>query len=173
MNQLATVVGVAGWELVLLLFIIGGGFFLGILLGRDRIFLLLISSYISFGLISVLPFKKIFPKMFYDEENFVILIIAFLVLIGIIYVLLSRSLLKTAIRKKGRRNLFQIFFLCLFLIGIIITVLFSFFPNDLISSFSLIIQKIFNTSLARVLWLVIPLIFVGFFKKKRKYSREI
>lgn len=172
MNQLATVVGIAGWEMILVLFLVGGGFLLGILLGRDRIFLLLIGSYVSFGLMSVIPFKKLFPKLSYNEENFVVLIVAFLVLIGIIYFLLSRSLLKTAIRKKGRRSIFQIFFLSLFLIGIIITILFSFFPDDLINQFSLIIQSIFNTSLARTLWLIVPLIFVGVFRKKRRYSRQ-
>jgi len=172
MNQLATVVNITGWEMILIIFLIGGGFLLGLLLGRDRIFLLLIGSYVSYALMFVIPFKRIFPKLFYEEENFVILIVAFLVLIGLIYFLLSRSLLKIAIRKKGRRSIFQIFFLSLFLIGIIISVLFSFFPEDLISQFSPIILEIFNTSLVRTLWLIVPLIFVGLFRKKRRYSRE-
>lgn len=172
MGQLATVANISSWEVVLALFLIGGGVLLGLLLGRDRIFLLLIGSYISYGLIYAIPFKKIFPKLFYEEENFVILIVAFLVLIGLIYFLLSRSLLKTAIQKKGRRSIFQIFFLSLFLIGIIISVLFSFFPEDLINQFSPIIQKIFNTSSAHALWLIIPLLFMGVFRKKRRYSRQ-
>jgi hypothetical protein len=172
MDQLATAVNIASWEIVLVLFLIGGGFLLGVLLGRDRIFLLLIGSYISYALMSVVPFKKIFPKLFYKEEDFVILIVAFLVLIGLIYFLLSRSLLKTAIQRKGRRSIFQIFFLSIFLIGILLTVVFSFFPDDLISQFSSTVLKIFNTSLARTLWLVIPLIFVGLFRKKKRYSRR-
>ena len=172
MDQLATAVNIASWEVVLLLVLIGGGFLLGLLFGRDRIFLLLIGSYVSFGLMSVIPFNKLFPKLFYKEENFVILIVAFLVLIGLIYFLLSRSLLKTAIQRKGRRSIFQIFFLSLFLIGIIISVLFSFFPEDLISQFSSVILEIFNTSLVRTLWLIVPLIFIGLFRKKRRYSKE-
>ena len=172
MDQLATVANISSWEVILILFLVGTGFLLGLLLGRDRVFLLLIGSYISYGLMCAIPFKKIFPKLFYEEENFVILIVAFLVLIGLIYFLLSRSLLKIAIRRKGRRSIFQIFFLSLFLIGIIISVLFSFFPEDLLSQFSPIIQKIFNTSLVRTLWLIVPLIFIGFFRKKRRYSRE-
>ena len=172
MNELATTININSWEIIILLVLIGGGFLLGLLLGRDRIFLLLIGSYISYGLMCAIPFKKIFPKLFYKEENFVILIVAFLVLIGLIYFLLSRSLLKTAIQKKGRRSIFQIFFLSLFLIGIIISVLFSFFPEDLISQFSSVILEIFNTSLVRALWLIVPLIFIGLFRKKRRYSRK-
>jgi len=172
MNQLATAVNIASWEVILLLFLAGGGFLLGLLLGRDRIFLLLLGSYISYALISVIPFRKILPDLFDRDEDFVVLIVIFLVLIGLIYFLLSRSLLKTAIRKRGRRSIFQIFFLSLFLIGIIFSVIFSFFPKDLISQFSPVILKIFNTSLARALWLIIPLIFVGLFKKKKRYTIE-
>ena len=50
MNQLATVVNITGWEMILIIFLIGGGFLLGLLLGRDRIFLLLIGSYVSYAL---------------------------------------------------------------------------------------------------------------------------
>lgn len=171
MTQLAGVnFNITSWEMIILLFLLAVGFLLGVLLGRDRIFLMLIASYVSFGLISVIPFKKLFPDLFNKQENFVVLIVAFLAIIGLIYFLLSRSLLKSAIRKKGRRSLFQIFFLSLFLIGIIISVLFSFFPKDLLSSFSSIMLKIFNTSLARTLWLVVPLLFIGVFRK-RKYER--
>ena len=84
MDQLATVANIASWEAVLLFFLVGAGFLLGVLLGRDRIFLLLIGSYVSYALMCVIPFKKIFPKLFYEEENFVILIVAFLVLISLI-----------------------------------------------------------------------------------------
>lgn len=172
MDQLdaATNLNVSTWELVLVLILIGGGFLLSLLLGRNRIFVLLLGSYISFALMSVIPFTKAAPSLFDREEDFVISIVIFLVLIGLIYFLLSRSILKTAIRKKGKRSIIQGFFLGLFLIGIIFSVIFSFFPKDLESAFSPIIKSVFDTSLARTIWLVVPLIFVGLFRRKRKYS---
>jgi hypothetical protein len=168
MTQLAGInFNITNWELIIVLFLIGGGFLLGVLLGRDRIFLMLLGSYISYALMNVLPFKKIFPDLFQKEENFVIIIVGFLVLIGLIYFLFSRSVFKSSIQRKGSRSLFQIFFLSLFLMGIVLSVAFPLFPKDLISEFSPIIIKIFNTPLARVLWLVIPLIFIAIFKGKR------
>lgn len=167
MNQLATAINITGWELIIVLFLLAGGFLLGLLLGRNRIFVLLLGSYISYALMCVIPFKKILPDLFIRDEDFVILIVVFLVLIGLIYFLLSRSVLKTTIRKKGGRSLFQIFFLSLFLIGVIISVGFSYFPKDLLAAFSPITLKIFDTLTARVLWLIIPLIFVGIFRNKR------
>lgn len=168
MMQLAVAnLNITSWELIIVLFLIGGGFLLGVLLGRDRVFLLLLGSYISYALMSVLPLKKIFPDLFQKEENFVILIVGYLVLIGLIYFIFSHSIFKSSMRRKGSRSLFQIFFLSLFLMGIVLSVAFSLFPKDLISEFSPIILKIFNTSLARVLWLVIPLIFIAIFRGKR------
>lgn len=173
MNQLANIgLNITSWELVIGLFLIGGGFLLGLLLGRDRIFVLLLGSYISFAIISVFPFKKLLPGLFKEEENFVILIVGFLVLIGLIYFLLSRSLLKSAVRKKSNKSIFQIFFLSIFFIGIVVSVVFIFFPKDLIKAFSPIVLKIFNTPTARILWLIIPLIFIGIFKGRQSIIKE-
>ena len=168
MGQLAAVnFNITSWELVILLFLIGGGFLLGILLGRNRVFFLLLSSYISFALVMVIPYKKLFPSLVNIEENFVVMIVLFLVLIGIIYFLLARSLKRSLGRLTGK-SLFQVFFLSVFFIGIVVSVVFLFFPKDLIAAFSPIVLQVFNTSTARILWLVIPLIFIGIFKGRQR-----
>ena len=65
-------------------------------------------------------------------------------------------------KKKGR----VVSFLSLFFIGIVISVVFSFFPDDLLSQFSDIVLIIFNNSIARTIWLVVPIVFIGLFRKK-------
>ncbi|HUT96030.1 MAG TPA: hypothetical protein VMW82_00445 [Candidatus Paceibacterota bacterium] len=150
------------WDLIIVLFLAGIGFLLGLILGKNRIFLMLLGSYISSALLSVIPVKKMFPDFFGKEENFVVMIVLFLVLIGIVYIIFSKSVLKS---KRGTRSIFQIFFYGLFLVGIVLTMVFSFFPEDLISQFSDLTLKIFNTSLARALWFLVPLIFIGIFKR--------
>ena len=171
MNKLANIgLNITSWELVILLFLLGGGFLLGILLGRNRVFLLLLGSYISFALMMVIPFKTIFPEYFDNEENFVVTIVTFLVLIGIVYFLLSRSM-KKSLKNSAGKSLFQVFFLSLFFIGVVVSVVFMFFPKDLIKAFSPLILQIFNTITARVLWLVIPLIFIGIFKGRQTIVR--
>lgn len=165
MAQLTIVnLNIASWELIILLILIGGGFLLGLLLGKNRIFLMLLASYISSALLSVVPLKKIFPVFFDKEENFVVLVVAFLALIGIIYFLFSYSFFKS---KKGSRAIFQMFFYGLFLVGIVLTMIFSFLPEDLLSQFSDLILVIFNTSLARTTWFIVPLIFVGIFRNRK------
>jgi len=165
MSQLAIAnLRITSWEVIVFLILVGGGFLLGILLGRDRIFILLVGSYISSALMSVIPFKKFFPGFFESEGNFVVLIVAFLVLIGIVYFIFSGPRLR---RGRGLWPVFQAFFYALFLVGIVLTMVFSFLPKDLISQFSDLTLKVFNTSLARVLWLAVPLAFIGIFRNKR------
>lgn len=169
MNELASIgLSISSWEIILVLFLIGAGFLLGFLIGRDKIFVLLLGSYISFSILNVVPFFKIFPNIFAKDENFVILVILFLALIGLIYFLFIRSIFKASIRKKVNRSIFQTFFLSLFFVGIIISVIFSFFPNDLLSQFSDIVLNVFNNSIARTIWLIVPIIFIGLFRKKWK-----
>jgi len=55
--------------------------------------------------------------MFQREEDFVILIVSFLVLIGLVFFLLSRSILKTSIRKKADKMILQSVILSVFFIG--------------------------------------------------------
>jgi len=166
MTQLASVgLNITSWELIIILFLIGGGFLLGLMLGKDKLFLMLFGSYVSSALLNVIPLRKMFPGFFDKEENFVVLIVLFLFLIGIVYFLLSRSILGG--KKKIGKSFFKKFFYGLFLVGIVLSMVFSFFPQDLIDKFSSLTLKLFNTPLARTLWFVIPLIFVGIFRGKK------
>ena len=126
---------------------------------RDR--MILSKGHCSPALYSCLANRGFFDK----EENFVVLIVLFLFLIGIIYFLFSQSVLRG--KKRTGKSIFKVFFYGLFLVGIILSTVFSFFPQDLIGEFSDLTLKIFNTPLARTLWFVIPLIFVGIFRRKK------
>ena len=164
MNQLAVAnLGITSWELIIILFLIGGGFLLGLALGKSRFFLVLLSAYIASALLSVIPFKKMFPAFFGRDENFVVLIVVYLFLIGAVYFLFSQSVLKSS---RGAKAFFQTFFYGLFLVGIVLSMVFSFLPQDLISEFSDLTLNIFNTSLARALWFIVPLIFIGIFRNR-------
>ena len=104
MGQLASVnFNITSWELIILLFLIGGGFLLGILIGKNKIFLMLLGSYISSAILSVVPIKKMFPNFFIQEENFVVLIILYLVLIGIVYFIFSRTSKKARNKNKKKK----------------------------------------------------------------------
>ena len=154
---------IAGWELILMVFLAGVGVLLGLAFGKERIFALILGGYISFALMSVLSFKKIFPALFAKEENFVILVVVFIVLTGLSYFLLARSVFKSSIKKRGK-SVFYSVVLGIFLMGMLVSMGFSFFPKDLLYAFTPLVRNIFNSSTFRLLWLVAPLIFIGIFK---------
>jgi hypothetical protein len=171
-NLLASVnLNIASWELILMLFLVGVGVLLGLAMGKERIFALILGGYISFALMNVFSFKKIFPDLFEKEENFMVLVVVFVVLVGLVYFVLSRSILKSAIKRKVK-SVIQSLFLGIFLIGMLISIIFSFLPKDLLAAFSLSAKNIFNTPTARLLWLVIPLIFIGIFKGNSLKSKN-
>ena len=166
MTQLASVsLNVTSWEMIVFLFLFAGGFLLGLMLGKDKLFLMLLGSYISSAILSIVPIKKLLPDFFKAEENFVVMIVLFILIIGIVYFLFSRSILKG--KKKINRSIFQVFFYGIFLVGVVVSMIFSFLPTDLISQFSGLPLEIFNTTLARIIWFVIPLIFIGIFRGKK------
>ncbi len=168
MTQLASVsLNITSWEVIVFLFLFAGGVLLGLMLGKDKLFLMLIGGYISsiISILSIPQFKKIIPGFFRVEENFVVVIVLFVLIIGIVYLLFSKSILRG--KKKTSRGIFQTFFYGIFLVGIVVSMIFSFLPVDLISQFSGLPLEIFNTNLARIIWFVIPLIFVGIFKSKK------
>jgi len=166
MAQLASVnLNITSWEIIVFAFLFAGGFLLGLMLGKDKLFLMLLGGYVSSAILSIVPLKKLLPSVFNIEENFVVTIVLFLLLIGIVYFIFSKSILKA--KRKISRAIFQTFFYGIFLVGIIVSMIFSFLPADLISQFSSLPLQIFNTTLARVLWFVIPLIFVGIFRSKK------
>jgi len=166
MTQLAAVnLNITSWEIIIFAFLFAGGFLLGLMLGKDKLFLILLGSYVSSALLSIVPIKKLLPAFFKAEGNFVVMIVLFLLLIGIVYFLFSKSVLR--VKRKVKREFFQTFFYGIFLIGIIVSMIFSFLPQDLISQFSSLPLQVFNASLARILWFVIPLIFIGIFRNKK------
>jgi len=154
------------WEFVLIVFLLGVGVLLGLTLRRGRIFILLMGTYISFALINAIPLKKIFPGIFAREENFVALIVIFIIVIGLVYFVFSRSLLRSD-AGKSTKLVFQSAVLGILLIGLVTSIAFSFFPKDLLKIFSQTAKDIFDSATARFLWLVLPIIFIGIFKGKR------
>ncbi|MFH1129535.1 MAG: hypothetical protein V1686_02250 [Patescibacteria group bacterium] len=166
MTQLANVnLNITSWEMIVFLFLFAGGFLLGLMIGKDKLFLMLLGGYVSSAIISIVPIKKLLPDFFKAEENFVVMIVLFLLLIGIVYLLFSKSILKA--RRKANRAIFQAFFYGIFLVGIVVSMIFSFLPADLISKFSSLPLEVFNTTLARIIWFIVPLIFIGIFRSKK------
>lgn len=154
------------WDLFVILFLLVAAFLLGLTIGRNKIIILLISIYIAIVVISFFPFGDIFetPK---TDENFVYPIAIFLVVVVVFFILLSNSALKKALKKTGDKSVFQIVLFSLFYIGLILSVVLSYFPQDLVDRFNPITQKVFMTELAKFLWAILPVVGMAVIRKKK------
>ncbi len=160
------------WDLFVILFMIIAGFLLGLSLGRNRLLILLISIYSGIVVINFFPFGDIFelPK---TDENFVYPIAVFIVTIILFFFLLSNSALNNTFKKTGNRSLVLIFIFSLFCIGLILSVVLSFFPKDLITTFNPITQVLFMAKLSKFLWALFPVLGMAIIgrKKKGRYNK--
>ena len=160
------------WDLFVILFLIVAAFLLGLTIGRNKIIILLISAYIAIVVINFFPFGEVFeiPK---TDENFIYPIVIFIAVVFTFFVLLSNSALKKALRKTGDKSILQISLFSLFCIGLILSVILSFFPKDLVATFNPITQKLFMVELSRFLWALVPVFGMAVLRKKRKPKRII
>lgn len=160
------------WDLFVVLFLIVAAFLLGLTMGRNKIIILLISAYIAVVVINFFPFGDIFktPK---TDENFIYPIVVFIAVVFTFFVLLSNSALKKVLRKTGDKSVFQIVLFSLFCIGLILSVILSFFPKNLVATFNPITQKLFMVELSRFLWALVPVIGMAVLRKRRKPRRII
>ena len=158
------------WDLFVILFLIVVAFLLGLTLGRNKIIIFLISIYIAAVVINFFPFGNIFetPK---TDESFVYPIAIFLTVVFIFYILLSNSALKKALRKTGDKSVFLIVLFSLFCVGLVLSVILSFFPKDLVETFNPITQTLFMAKLSRFLWALIPVLGMAVLRKRRKLRR--
>lgn len=159
------------WDLFVILFLVVVAFLLGLTIGRNKIIILLISIYIAAVVINFFPFGNIFetPK---TDENFVYPIAIFLAVVFIFYILLSNSALKKAFRKTGDKSVFLICLFSLFCVGLVLSVILSFFPKDLVKTFNPITQTLFMAKLSKFLWALVPVLGMAAIRKRRSRGRR-
>lgn len=155
------------WDLFVILFLIVAAFLLGLTMGRNKIIVLLISIYVAIVVINFFPFGDIFeiPK---TSDNFVYPIAIFIVTVFIFYILLSNSALKKALRRTGDKSVFLICLFSLFCIGLVLSVVLSFFPKDLVETLNPVTQKLFMSELSQFLWALVPVLGMAVIRKRRK-----
>lgn len=155
------------WDLFVILFLIVAAFLLGLTLGRNKIIILLISIYIAVAVINFFPFGNVFetPKI---DEDFVYPIAIFVIVVFVFYILLSNSVLKKALRKTGDKSIVLIFLFSLFCVGLVLSVVLSFFPQDLVATFNPITQKLFMAKLSRFLWALLPVAGMAMHRSRKR-----
>jgi|TARA_B100001971_G_C17953543_1_gene413782 hypothetical protein len=152
------------WDLFIILFLILGAFMYGLTLGRDRIILVLISTYMALAVMNAAPFLDQFAPVDYGPNNvFTFRIIVFLGVFIILFVLLSRSsLMRSLGRSESRGAWWQVIVFSVMHIGLMVSIILKLVPVEFHEQLSPITRQWFTGQQAEFFWLIGPIIALAF-----------
>ncbi len=163
----------SGWDLFILLIFLVAVLVYGFFLGRNRMIILLLSSYFSLAITQVLPWSRLSSWAWLgigQEPSSSLQIIIFSALIVLFYFLIPRSVLSSTlrVRKRGQASWLQIFLLSIVQVGLLIMVVLSFLSAETIANFDFIVKRVFIGPEAQFIWITLPILVINIMRRKRK-----
>ncbi|MBU2028361.1 hypothetical protein KJ761_00505 [Patescibacteria group bacterium] len=145
-------------DVSLIVIIIIASFLFGMLVGKHRIMAVLISTYVSFALSSVLP-ETIWPS---DNYKF----LAFLGILALLTIA-NRRFLDVYFPGTGSSFLWKVFFMSFLEIMLILSIGLSFLPaKETLDYVSSTAYSCLVSGWAKIVWMVAPLVFMFFFGRR-------
>lgn len=144
------------WDVIVLLFFVGGALLYGMAMGRSRIIVILMSIYITSAIANAVPWDRFFSGSISVNNALVLQAGTFIVLLIALFFLISRSAVGRVIGDSGGKWWHVILFSFL-QIGLIISVIMSFLPDQFLANFSDLTREIFTSDIGKIVWLVMPI----------------
>ena len=163
----------SGWDLFIALVFLIAVLIYGFFLGRNRMIILLISSYFSLLIVKSLPWQKLSSLGWLgisQNPSSSSRILIFIAIILLLYFLIPRSLLSSPlrIRKRGDASWLQLFILSIVQLALLTVVILSFLSAEVVANFSPLVKKIFIGPEAQFIWLTLPILTIALMRRKRK-----
>lgn len=155
------------WDLFVMIIFIVGVLIYSFFLGRDRVFVILISSYISLALLSKAPL--IFETLGIQINNsFINTTAIFIGCTVALFFILSHSAFTSVFDRSPTGTALQTMTISFLQIGFIISVIISFLSFEETNALSLFIKSIFAENQTQSFWLLAPLISIILFRGRRR-----
>ncbi len=154
------------WDLFLIILLIVAVFLYGITLGRGRIMVVITSIYMSALVAIFFPWNISWNALKNVPTKVAVFIFCFLFL----FVTLTRSGLASIFRASTEGSWIETMIFSVFQIGLITTIIMSFFSQEMLVNSFPIMSVIFSGSIARFVWVILPILGLIFTKKKREYK---
>ncbi|MFH0907098.1 MAG: hypothetical protein ABIC36_02705 [bacterium] len=163
----------SGWDIFIILIFFIAIFVYGLFLGRNRMIILLLSSYFSLAIVQVLPWEKLSSIGWLgvsQEPSGSLKILIFLVIILLFFFLIPRSVLSSSLRikKRGDSSWMQLLILSIVQVGMLAMVILSFLPGKEMENIGPIIKKLFIGPGAQFIWIALPIVAVVLMRRKKK-----
>ncbi len=153
------------WDILLLLFFFAAIFIYGLVIGRNRIIVLLLASYPAALVNQYLPHPIGFLEKLNVWQNFFIRSFSFFILILLIFWVLSRAGFS---RKELNKKTGQILFLSFLNVGLWANVIFGYILTlkPEIITLAPLNQLLFGSDLAHFAWFIVPIFILYFFERR-------
>ncbi|MHB8871002.1 MAG: hypothetical protein ACYC5G_00900 [Candidatus Doudnabacteria bacterium] len=130
--------------------------------GRGRIISILVAVYMSELLVIQAPFLSTAVGDQFGLALYLGRLITFLVLFGFFFLVLSKFVFRTSVENRRWGSwIFSLFFAVL-QVGFLISVILSFLPPELKSSFAPLVKFVFISDTSNFIWLLLPIAFLVF-----------
>jgi len=157
------------WDLFIILFFVVAAFLYGLSLGRDRVIVILVSIYMALAIVNTAPYLNSFSAEISFNNASIFKVTIFLGIFIILFFLLSRSaLLKTIASSDSPGRWWQSILFSFFHVGLILSILMSYLPKDIVNNVSESMRNLFISDPARFFWLVAPIAVMVLIKKSKK-----
>ena len=153
----------SGWDLFVIIAFVAGIFLYNLNLGRDRVFVILISSYISLALVSKLSLTQEALGIQLGD-SFADSAIVFAGGILLLFFILSNSVFSSVFDRGPRGSWFQTTVVGFLQIGFVISAAVSFLSPEEAGALSDFMKFFFVENQAQFAWLVSPIIAVMIFR---------
>ena len=144
------------WDLFVILFFVVATFLYGITLGRARVVVQIVSSYMTMALLAAAPFlSQVQNKT--PLSHAVFYLISFLVVFSLLCALLSKSAFHRHLA-EGKGSWGDVLVLSVVQIGLLTSIALSSLSAQTIGMFSPITRTIFTGQPASFVWVVLPIL---------------
>jgi len=156
-------------------FLVIAAFFYGISIGRKKVTLLAVSTYIAYALFSTTPYLDTFNLDGTKQAFLHIGVFTMYVLFS--YLLLSKTKISSFFhfaKIQGIRHWWQIFILSTLQVGLWVSIVLTLFPEKINLKIAPITELLFTKDNALFFWFLAPILFLGLVrsKKERKIFEE-
>lgn len=167
----------SGWDVFIALILCVAILIYGLFLGRNRMIIILLSSYFSFLIVQNIPWWKLSSVSWLgidQNPSSSLRIIIFLSIILLFYFLMPRSVLTSALRvkKRGLASWWQLFLLSIVQIGFLAMVILSFMPLEVLSNLVPTIKKVFIGPEAQFIWIALPILTIVLMRQKKNLDKK-
>lgn len=153
------------WDILLILFFFAAIFIYGLVVGRNRIIVLLLASYPAAMVNQYLPYPVGFLEKLNVWQNFFIHSFLFFILVLLIFWILSKPGFS---RKELSKKTGQILFLSFLNVGLWANVIFGYILTlkPEVVRLAPLNQLLFSSNLAHFAWFIIPIFILYFFERR-------